>query len=692
MSVTFEQKTWQNGETGGTPITAEELNRVEQGIEDVVTQSNTDNTTLDGHIAESVNSEGGSHDLRYYNGVLSYKDANDTWQEIETGGNDYEDLLNLPSINGIELLGNKTVGLLSGNIQIGSNAISYDNTASGLSATDVKSALDELANGGGGGGTSNYPNLTNKPSINGVELLGNKVIGLLSTNIQVGSDRIGYSGTVSGANTAKEAIELLKSSIDNISVDADNVSYDNTASGMSATNVQNAIDEVDSKVDEVIEGANTLQKIFYYTDALAVWMNDGNHNGFIGVNGAFNANSDWRCTDYIPVKNGDYVFGSINNFGGRLPSYALYDSNKEFISSYKPYGDGYSDIIGWYSNISSTNAAYIRVNFMCVAWQGINTTFLGIIRNRDDKRIQLTLDSSKPRTFYNSTNVFEAFTKAYVLGNCDLYICDGTYDIIADTEFTDDGTQRNVIEVMSDRDASNAWGLKVGRNNKYYGNGGKITLINTEAANSRYYYVDYFVSLVSAIHIQGTCELNNLFVVVENCRYAVHEDAPAYMDSEELANEAEGYIVKYNQCIMYHKCNIFPLATYTSNCVIGAGTYTNSKSYISGGYYEISDSNKPAISYHNNSDSNSSEYVMLENVQLGANGNYFQFYGFVASGSIINAFLNGCWSPTSVKIVGTANRISLNQADFAKNVTASTTDITAGTTPLETGNLYVVYE
>ena len=99
---------------------------------------------------------------------------------------------------------------------------------------------------GGGSGTSDYPDLTNKPSINGVELLGNKLVGLLSTDIQINAEKIGYSGTVSGANTAKAAIESLKSSIDNISVDADDVAYDNTTSGLTATNVQDAIDEVNS--------------------------------------------------------------------------------------------------------------------------------------------------------------------------------------------------------------------------------------------------------------------------------------------------------------------------------------------------------------------------------------------------------------------------------------------------------------
>lgn len=41
------------------------------------------------------------------------------------------------------------------------------------------------AGGGGGGGTTDYERLLNKPSINGVELLGDKSIGSLSGNIQV---------------------------------------------------------------------------------------------------------------------------------------------------------------------------------------------------------------------------------------------------------------------------------------------------------------------------------------------------------------------------------------------------------------------------------------------------------------------------------------------------------------------------
>ena len=281
MSVEYTKKTWYDGSEGGTPITAAELNRVETGIDDVVTQSNADKTNIDNHMASKVNSSSGAHGLRYYDDKFSYYDEiNEEWVDAETGADDYEDLTNLPSINGVELLGNKVIGLLSGNIQVDSDKIGYNNAISGLSATNVKSAIDELANSPvaktnieavyeettalsahsvddyiyvnnllyrvtsaisigdsivvntnveladdieegteayisnlPGSNVPNYPDVTNKPSINGVELLGNKLVGLLSTDIHINADKIGYSGTVSGASTAKAAIDALQSGL-----------------------------------------------------------------------------------------------------------------------------------------------------------------------------------------------------------------------------------------------------------------------------------------------------------------------------------------------------------------------------------------------------------------------------------------------------------------------------------------------
>lgn len=78
-------------------------------------------------------------------------DALEKKQDQDT--TDYEQLSHLPKINTVELKGNKTTSdlLISYNditdkptIPTSASGITYDNTASGLTATDVQGAVDEL--------------------------------------------------------------------------------------------------------------------------------------------------------------------------------------------------------------------------------------------------------------------------------------------------------------------------------------------------------------------------------------------------------------------------------------------------------------------------------------------------------------------------------------------------------------------
>lgn len=59
--------------------------------------------------------------------------------------------------------------------------------------------------------------------------------------------------------TIKESIDLLEKRVDNAGgggTTAENVSYDNTTSGLTATNVQAAIDEVAAGITEALTGAS----------------------------------------------------------------------------------------------------------------------------------------------------------------------------------------------------------------------------------------------------------------------------------------------------------------------------------------------------------------------------------------------------------------------------------------------------
>lgn len=94
--------------------------------------------------------------------------------------------------------------------------VAYDNTTSGLAATDVQDALDEVV-----AAIPTVPSTYDADDIN----YDNTTSGLTATNIQDAVDELAQGGG-SGASSA------------------DDVSYDNTSSGLTSTNVQDAIDEV----------------------------------------------------------------------------------------------------------------------------------------------------------------------------------------------------------------------------------------------------------------------------------------------------------------------------------------------------------------------------------------------------------------------------------------------------------------
>lgn len=94
-------------------------------------------------------------------------------------------------------------------------------TTDALSANQGRVLYDLISQGGG---TNDYNTLNNKPSINNVTLSGNKSLEDLGINI-----------------------------VDH----AEDITYDDTTSGLSATNVQDAIDELEMiKQDSLTAGAN----------------------------------------------------------------------------------------------------------------------------------------------------------------------------------------------------------------------------------------------------------------------------------------------------------------------------------------------------------------------------------------------------------------------------------------------------
>jgi len=160
------------------------------------------------------------------------------------------------------------------NVDPEATRITYDNTLSGLTATNVQGALDEI-DGNVDTNTTNIATNTGNISTNATNIGNNTT--LITDHINDPTDAhdasaISYDNATSGltATDVQAAIDELEDEIDNITApvdsvfgrtgavvavagdyDADQIDYDNTTSGLTATDVQAAIDELEDEIDNI---------------------------------------------------------------------------------------------------------------------------------------------------------------------------------------------------------------------------------------------------------------------------------------------------------------------------------------------------------------------------------------------------------------------------------------------------------
>ena len=143
--------------------------------------------------------------------------------------------------------------------------VGYDNTESGLNSENVQDAIDELANA-----PAPITNIeavyeeTTALSAHSVDdyICMNNLLYRVTSAISIG-DSIVVDTNVELVDDGVEGTEIYISNIPSSSgggVEADDVGYDNTDSGLTANDVQDAIDELDSDLKNVkdnFEGCTT---------------------------------------------------------------------------------------------------------------------------------------------------------------------------------------------------------------------------------------------------------------------------------------------------------------------------------------------------------------------------------------------------------------------------------------------------
>lgn len=168
-----------------------------------------------------------------YDGTNSGLVATDVQSAIDEVDNNLDTLAaSLPGTF-VESFNTRTGAVTPDSGDYNASQITYDNTVSGLTATDTQAAIDELAAAPGGVTSWNARTGAVTPQTSDYD-----------------ADQVDYDNTTSGmtATDVQDAIDELDNRLDNFSVAASQVSYDNTQSGLTATDAQAALDEIANDV------------------------------------------------------------------------------------------------------------------------------------------------------------------------------------------------------------------------------------------------------------------------------------------------------------------------------------------------------------------------------------------------------------------------------------------------------------
>ena len=99
----------------------------------------------------------------------------------------------------------------------------------------------------------------------------------------------------------RDAIESVATAIGGIALpDADHIDYDNTDSGLSATNVQDAIDEVVGDIPTVNDGVLTIQKNGSTIDTFSA---NSSSNKTVNVSVPTKTSDITNDSDFVPSRN-----------------------------------------------------------------------------------------------------------------------------------------------------------------------------------------------------------------------------------------------------------------------------------------------------------------------------------------------------------------------------------------------------
>ncbi len=325
------------------------------------------------------------------------------------------------------------------------------------------------------------------------------------------------------------------------------------------------ISDIDSKMDMLIEEAKTM-----FADGT---ITSGHY--VKASTGELVESSGWNASDYIDVRNTSYIYVK------GIQQSAYYNAEKEYIGNF-------GNIV---ENVSTetrfeipSGAAFIRCS---ISNSQLPSAFYRIENAGYDYAFDVnrTIYVGPTRTY---KTLRAGIAEAIRSRGTKVYVDAGTYDL----------TSEFAAEISADR--TSQYGIFLDNDvHIIFSSGAKVTAIYTgNSTNVETYFAPFWC-------VNGDFTLENLDIESKNTRYCVHDEA---------GGSSGSYNHRYMNCKMKHDNSTSAISGGGYMQCIGGGLGQNAYIDIVGCVFwtKRGEANRaPAVSYHNNSASNSKSNINI---------------------------------------------------------------------------------
>lgn len=289
---------------------------------------------------------------------------------------------------------------------------------------------------------------------------------------------------------------------------------------------------------------------------------------FNGVETSTAYTTGYAISDYIPCEYGDLIYLPYIH-GYNFPAICAYDENKTFLWSYAGKDGVNAEEVFASINIrmNDRRAKYFRYNIMRnnqFSWGSLAIYIdKGSIDDNYDNILRVNTTISNRYGYFNKLIDAINYVNTYNLLNRTIELYAPNYLVVND--FSEE-----YYAAIPRLSVQNIYAGYILKNNVTIKGIGNTRLTFNYSGDSLNNVADNF----SIFNVAGNCNLENLRIIAQNCKYAIHDDIGA---SGQSGIPMFHFSIK--NCSVTHN-GISESADYQYPCCIGGGCFSGSKHII----------------------------------------------------------------------------------------------------------------